>query len=86
MLGKLDTFKYLGRMLSFNGSDCPEVAWNLHRARSKWGLVISYAVPRQGRHHITWAILCGNGAVCVSLWVVVVGFHTPHSAGAGQLP
>ena len=33
----MDTFKKLGKMLSFDDSECPSVDRNLQRARNKWG-------------------------------------------------
>ena len=36
-LRRVDRFKYLGRMLSYNDSDTPAVRRNLQRARAAWG-------------------------------------------------
>ena len=38
VLENVDTFKYLGRILSYNYSDCAVVFRSLHRERSKWGM------------------------------------------------
>ena len=37
VLEKLDTFNYLGRILSFDDRDLPVVTWDLHKNWSKWG-------------------------------------------------
>ena len=38
VLDKVDTFKYLERMIYFYDSDCPVVKRNLQREQSKWVL------------------------------------------------
>ena len=40
VLENLDTFNYLGRMLSFDDREWPVVAWNLHKYWSKWGRLL----------------------------------------------
>ena len=46
-LGVVDTFKYLGRLLSSLDSDWPAVHRNLTRARKRWGSV-SRVLAREG--------------------------------------
>ena len=47
VLENLDTFNYLGRMMSFDDRDWPVVAWNLHKYWSKWGR-LSYLLCQKG--------------------------------------
>ena len=50
------------------------------------GSALTFAVPRGGGHLDIWVVFCGGASVSVSLWIGVVGFHTPHPAGARELP
>ena len=49
------------------------------------GPFLPYTVPREGGYQILWEFLRGGGSVCAALWVVVMGCHTLHPAGAGEL-
>jgi hypothetical protein len=46
-LEKVDTFRYLGRLLSYNNSDWPTLFYNLKKAQQRWGMV-SRVLVRDG--------------------------------------
>ena len=48
VLEKLDTFNYLGRMLSFCDIDWPVVAWKFHNDWSKWGRLLFLLCQKGG--------------------------------------
>ena len=45
-----------------------------------------YALTIGGVHQNIWVVLRGGGAVCVDLWVGVVGFYTKNYVGTGEIP
>ena len=47
ILEKVDEFKYLGRMMSFDDSDWPAIVWNLQREQRKW-VWLSHLLRREG--------------------------------------
>ena len=54
----------------------------------KWVLseVLLSVLPIGRLHYNLWEFLLGVGSVCDSLWVIVVGYHPPYNAGAGESP
>ena len=48
----MDTFKYLGRIMSSDDSNCTSVDWNLHRVQSKWGR-LSHLFGHEGAENRT---------------------------------
>ena len=50
------------------------------------GPVLPSAMPGGVVYQNLWDYLLDGGVVCAALWVVVVGCHTPHSAGTGEHP
>ena len=86
VLEKLDTFKYLVRILYFDNSKFPMVAWNLQRERRKWGQLSYLLYQKGGFNKNLWEVLRGGGSGCADLRVRVVGCYPQHYEVAGESP
>ena len=56
-------------MLSFDDNNWPAVAENLQNLRNKWGCFSRLMVLEGDDNKTSGIFFCGNGAICLVLWV-----------------